>query len=79
MAARDEERLALAEQVRAHVERCQIPHERSATSTVVTASLGLAWCEARPEMKVEHLLALADGALYDAKYQGRNRVCNQST
>ena len=71
--------LALAEQVRAHVERCQIPHERSATSTVVTASLGLAWCEARPEMKVEHLLALADGALYDAKYQGRNRVCNQST
>ena len=46
---------------------------------MVTASLGLAWCEARPEMKVEHLLALADGALYDAKYQGRNRVCNQST
>lgn len=71
--------LALAEQVRANVERCQILHERSSTSGVVTVSLGLAWCEARPEMKVEHLLALADGALYDAKHQGRNRVCSQST
>ena len=71
--------LALAEQVRADVEHAQIQHERSTTSTVVTTSLGLAWCEARPEMKVEHLLALADGALYDAKHQGRNRVCSQST
>lgn len=70
--------LNLAEQVRASVERCQIPHDRSATSSVVTASLGLAWCQARPGMKVEHLLALADGALYDAKHLGRNRVCSQS-
>ncbi len=70
--------LNLAEQVRASVERCQIPHDRSATSSVVTASLGLAWCQARPGMKVEHLLALADSALYDAKHQGRNRVCSQS-
>jgi diguanylate cyclase (GGDEF)-like protein len=71
--------LALAEQVRAQVERCQIPHARSTTSSVVTASLGVAWCEARPGMKVEHLMSLADGALYDAKHQGRNRVCSQST
>lgn len=71
--------LALAEQVRAQVERCQIPHARSTTSTVATASLGVAWCEARPGMKVEHLMSLADGALYDAKHQGRNRVCSQST
>ncbi len=70
--------LNLAEQVRASVERCQIPHDRSATSSVVTASLGLAWCQARPGMKVEHLLVLADSALYDAKHQGRNRVCSQS-
>jgi diguanylate cyclase (GGDEF)-like protein len=71
--------LALAEQVRAQVERCQIPHECAITSTVVTASLGVAWCEARSGMKVEHLMSLADGALYDAKHQGRNRVCSQST
>jgi diguanylate cyclase (GGDEF)-like protein len=70
--------LNLAEQVRASVERCQIPHDRSATSSVVTASLGLAWCQARPGMKVEHLFVLADSALYDAKHQGRNRVCSQS-
>ena len=70
--------LNLAEQVRASVERCQIAHDRSATSSVVTVSLGLAWCQARPGMKVEHLLALADSALYDAKHQGRNRVCSQS-
>jgi diguanylate cyclase (GGDEF)-like protein len=70
--------LALAEQVRANVERCQIPHDGSGTASVITTSLGLAWCQARPEMRAEHLLALADGALYDAKHQGRNRVCSQS-
>ena len=70
--------LALAEQVRANVEHCQIPHERSGASDVVTVSLGLAWCQARSELKVEHLLTLADAALYDAKSQGRNRLCHQS-
>ena len=70
--------LALAEQVRINVESCQIPHDRSITSNVVTVSLGLAWCQARPEIKPEHLVSLADGALYDAKHQGRNRGCSQS-
>ncbi|MBP7132238.1 MAG: GGDEF domain-containing protein [Aquabacterium sp.] len=72
------ETAALAEQVRGNVEQCGIVHERSPTAKVVTVSLGLAWCEARPEMRVEHLLALSDGALYEAKHLGRNRVCSQS-
>lgn len=69
--------LELAEHVRAQVERCQVPHECSSTSSVVTVSLGVAWCEARAGMKVEHLLSLADGALYEAKHEGRNRVSTQ--
>ena len=39
----------------------------------ITLSIGVA--TASPEDSLDHLLAIADGALYDAKDTGRNRLC----
>lgn len=70
--------LDLAERARTSVAQCKIPHAASPTYAEVTISMGLSWCQADPGKSVEHVLALADAALYDAKHQGRNRVCVQS-
>lgn len=66
-----------AERVRKAVEDMAIPHETSATLPVVTVSLGVAWCNAAtPGATPDGLISKADRALYDAKHQGRNRVCS---
>ena len=71
--------LKVAEQLRAGVEGLSIRHEYSDASSVVTLSLGVATFEpgARVELEHESLLVCADDALYQAKRQGRNRVCCQ--
>ncbi|WP_337266162.1 GGDEF domain-containing protein [Oryzifoliimicrobium ureilyticus] len=43
-----------------------------------TISIGLTSCKVGPEDAGEELLSAADAALYEAKRQGRNRVCVQS-
>ncbi|HUW50294.1 MAG TPA: diguanylate cyclase [Sulfuricella sp.] len=69
--------LHIAESLRSTVEDLHILHAESATSKYVTVSLGVAAMipdvrEAIPAV----LVAAADHALYRAKAQGRNRVCN---
>ncbi|WP_117190256.1 GGDEF domain-containing protein [Rhizobium terrae] len=64
--------LAMAERIRAAIERLHIPHGGLGNSWV-TASLGVA--SAIPaEITLEKLLQKADEALYDAKRLGRNTV-----
>lgn len=66
---------SLAEQICAAVRQEKVIHAGSQIATVVTASVGVASCIPQENEAVEALIDQADEALYDAKRQGRNRVC----
>lgn len=66
----------IAEKIRMAIERLGIAHVKSEVSDVVTLSLGFA------TVSMEHatekkLVKDADGFLYTAKRDGRNRVCGE--
>jgi diguanylate cyclase (GGDEF)-like protein len=65
---------AAAERIRAAVAALDLPHEGSACAPRVTVSGGRA--SMRPDARVasQHLINMADEALYRAKAAGRNRV-----
>ena len=66
----------VAERIRALVRAAEIPHAGSPDGAkLLTVSLGVA--SVRPavdQVRVDHLIALADQALYRAKATGRDRV-----
>ena len=65
----------VAEELRKKVEALNIPHAFSSVSDRITISLGVATqVPGSYEMK-DKLIAYADGALYRANQEGRNRVC----
>lgn len=64
----------LAESMRAKVEALEIAHEGSRADKVVTISLGVMTGHPTKGFSAAAFVAGADGALYDAKEQGRNRV-----
>ena len=64
----------LAERIRQGVEALLIPHRTSTTAPHVTISLGLATATTSTMAAPEHIVALADEALYQAKQKGRNRL-----
>ena len=64
----------MAEDCRADVEALAIPHSDSATSEVVTLSLGVASIIALAGASPDILIEAADRMLYKAKGAGRNRV-----
>ena len=63
----------LAERMRARVQAWQ-PEDGPADSAV-TISAGVVTLVPRPGQPLSELLGRADGALYEAKHAGRNRVC----
>ena len=68
-----------AEQYRTVVENLKIRHELNHPSPYVTVSVGV--CTVRPDAidyLQNDLLQGADAALYQAKEQGRNRICSQN-
>jgi len=68
----------VADQVRKAVENLAIPHAYSSASEYVTLSLGIATMGDEVSDKDEAIRCLiesADLGLYEAKKQGRNRVC----
>ena len=71
--ASQEEALSLAEGMRAAVLGGALPHPH-APAGVVTISAGVASLVPGADALPERLFAAADGALYEAKRQGRNRV-----
>lgn len=64
----------VAERIRAAVEGQAMPHEHSLAAGFVTISVGVASARVQRAEQAEALLKEADGALYLAKRQGRNRV-----
>ena len=66
--------LQLAEDIRAHVERLELPHTSSPTTPHVTVSLGVVTAHAAANMATDALVDAADRQLYQAKRAGRNCV-----
>jgi diguanylate cyclase (GGDEF)-like protein len=69
----------LAERWRACVAALTLPHQFSSAADHVTISVGYASITPSPEQSPGDLLALADRMLYNAKGQGRNRICGASS
>lgn len=70
--------LAVAEQARMAVVALGIAHAHSGVAPHVTASLGVLTVEGTQPHTPDALLRLADGALYRAKREGRDRVVGVS-
>ncbi len=67
--------LLVAEQVRRSIEMCKVPSPHTNTMTSITVSIGVASTVPGQEDRIEDLMSRADQKLYQAKQEGRNRVC----
>jgi diguanylate cyclase (GGDEF)-like protein len=67
--------LALAEELRESIESCQISYNNIAIN--LTISCGISTYLQQKNIKPEHLFAVADQALYEAKDNGRNQIKQQ--
>jgi diguanylate cyclase (GGDEF)-like protein len=66
---------AVAEELRRHVEDLGLAHARSPIADRVTISLGVASTVPERRGAADALVGAADRAVYQAKRDGRNRVC----
>ena len=66
--------LAVADEIQNYVKALQIPHAKSQVSQYVTLSLGISVTVPTPKSAFEQLISTADQALYEAKFQGRDRA-----
>lgn len=65
---------ASAERLRQEIEKLKIEHRASKIQNVVTASIGIVNTTPDKNSDIEELISVADQALYQAKYSGRNRI-----
>jgi diguanylate cyclase (GGDEF)-like protein len=68
--------MAMALGIQAAVAALAIPHPASPIAPIVTISLGVATLVPPPVTEASHFIARADQALYNAKREGRNRICS---
>jgi diguanylate cyclase (GGDEF)-like protein len=69
----------IAERLRQAVTRMAVPHAAPEACGHVTISAGVAQVSVSLEVESAALIAAADAALYEAKRQGRDRVCEAET
>jgi diguanylate cyclase (GGDEF)-like protein len=67
--------IELVKVIQTHIKRLQLLHRRSQVSQYVTASFGVASIIPTENDTPEQLLAQVDRALYQAKIEGRDRLC----
>jgi diguanylate cyclase (GGDEF)-like protein len=67
--------IAVAEAVRTMLQQSQISHAGSESEKIITLSLGIASLIPQIDIESKSLIAIADQALYEAKKQGRDRLC----
>ena len=65
----------IGEKLRSSVSALGLPHAQGGQEGIVTISLGLATVVPREGTTPKDLLAVADALLYQAKNEGRNRLC----
>lgn len=70
-----EHALALAQRMCQGVQALGLPHAASPTADVVSISMGMICTQVHNAAQWDAALLAADQALYQAKQQGRNRVC----
>jgi len=64
----------IATQIQKSLRELEMPHERSTVSSMLTCSMGIAWCMVSdPAFSPELFIGMADEAMYQAKTQGRNK------
>lgn len=68
------EAIEVAERLRQAVETAAIPHLYSGTAPILTISIGVAAAAEGRTTDIQTVVLAADGALYTAKRNGRNRV-----
>jgi len=66
--------LKVAERCQRLIEKLKIPHEKSAVSQFVTASIGVGTINLPAEMEPKNFIEAVDKLLYAAKQKGRNRI-----
>ena len=64
---------AIAERILENLRLCNIPHEKSEVSPIVTLSIGIATDNVKAVDNVKDFIKRADEALYYSKEHGRNR------
>jgi diguanylate cyclase (GGDEF)-like protein len=65
--------ITVAKSIQESIRNLNIPHEDSKISEIVTISMGIASVIPTSDKSPEHLIALSDKVLYEAKHQGRDR------
>ena len=71
--------LQVAQSVQASIAALNLSHPASRVSDKITVSIGVAAFRPDSELVSTHLINAADGALYAAKAEGRDRICVADT